>query len=776
MQQPFPSSNRWRQYFLALFAVLFSTFAHAQQHMGQVVDANARPLAFASVEALSLPDSAFVQGAVTDAQGRFSFAVLPREVALRVRLLGYATTISKAEQWPVRIVLSSEAVALGEAVVRGGVPTYRLSDEGIVTKVEGSMLASIGDATDVLQRIPAVRQNGSEFEVFGRGNALVYVNGRRLQNLDELKSLPSDQIISVEVINHPGVRYSATTNAVIRIRTKRPVGEGLGLRLRSSYYQGENADFADIFAWNYRQGAWDVFGQHSYHETGGGQRGPLETQIFADTLWQQSLHQDSRSTTRLLDHQLGFNYQPSETTSAGLRYTFRHTLYDQGRVNIGATITANGQPFETSQSEIVNKSNAQPYHYLAGYYYTRLGKVDWQLDITYVHRRGADDLTANESDVRQGQRQVQFHSTSGYSLWASRLAASWTMGKSNMTLGSEWTKVDNQSSHQTPQTIVANAANEVHEQQLAAFAEWTWTNPLGRLTSGLRYETIWYDQVRNGQSQPSTTHCEWFPSLRFGTKVGRTFWQMAYSYRTFRPSFQQLNQSFIYANRFTYQRSNPLLDSEHVHDLSLTGSWWAMQFGVNFKDRRDAIVFSGAPLANNSSIIVISPRNLSSVKSLSAFAGISITKARWQSNIQASLKQQWLSLPTRWGEHHYNRPIVSLGCQNTFKLSTTWKAFADCYFNTKGHTAVYHLDRNTLRLDLAMAKSFARDRWNLRFGVTDLLNRADNYTTLQDFSSRLIQRNDTFLREAYVTLRYTLNPAKDKYKGKGAGENEMKRL
>lgn len=52
---------------------------------------------------------------------------------------------------------------------------------------------------------------------------------------------------------NPGAHYDATVKAVVRISTLKPKGEGLGMNLRSSYYQSENTDWVEQADFNYRK-------------------------------------------------------------------------------------------------------------------------------------------------------------------------------------------------------------------------------------------------------------------------------------------------------------------------------------------------------------------------------------------------------------------------------------------------------------------------------------------------------------------------------------------
>ena len=66
---------------------LLATFAlQAQTFTGKVVDEKSQPLPYANVVLLSLPDSAFVTGTVSDESGAFTLKANPTNLLLRVFL------------------------------------------------------------------------------------------------------------------------------------------------------------------------------------------------------------------------------------------------------------------------------------------------------------------------------------------------------------------------------------------------------------------------------------------------------------------------------------------------------------------------------------------------------------------------------------------------------------------------------------------------------------------------------------------------------------------
>ena len=79
---------------------------------GKVHDEQGEPLPFVNVVLLSLPDSAYVQGTVTDEQGVFNLSTSKHGDLLKVSSIGYETQYVTPSQNQT-IVLKEETVMLG---------------------------------------------------------------------------------------------------------------------------------------------------------------------------------------------------------------------------------------------------------------------------------------------------------------------------------------------------------------------------------------------------------------------------------------------------------------------------------------------------------------------------------------------------------------------------------------------------------------------------------------------------------------------------------------
>ena len=169
--------------------------ASGQTLTGKVTDEQQQPLSYANVVFLSLPDSAFVAGAVSGEDGSFSLSAEGGKGVLKVSCIGYTTLYKDCgpgEQ--LSLQLKADAQLLDEVVVKGDLPKTRLKGSSMITTVAGSVLEKAGTAENLLDRIPGVSAGGGAVSVFGRGAAEVYINGRKVRDSSELDQLASDNI------------------------------------------------------------------------------------------------------------------------------------------------------------------------------------------------------------------------------------------------------------------------------------------------------------------------------------------------------------------------------------------------------------------------------------------------------------------------------------------------------------------------------------------------------------------------------------------------------
>ena len=278
-----------RNFLTMMMALLTVLAATADTFTGRVVDETQAPAPFANVVLLSANDSAFVAGTTTGADGRFTLTGHAARPIIKITYLGYKTQVLEAAGCDMgTIALETDATMLGEVVVKGQRPAFKLTTEGLKTEVENTLLSKVGTAKAVLENLPGVQRKKDGIEVFGKGTPLIYINGRKLQNQTELDQISSEDIQSVELITSPGAKYDATVGSVILIKTKRPQGEGFSFNTQASYYVGEGPDLALGLNWNYRHRGLDGVGSVWYNDDRYLENDDFVFDVQADTTWRMN--------------------------------------------------------------------------------------------------------------------------------------------------------------------------------------------------------------------------------------------------------------------------------------------------------------------------------------------------------------------------------------------------------------------------------------------------------------------------------------------------------
>ena len=103
-----------------IMMIALSAGAKAPDVNGKVVDENGEPMPFVNVVMLSMPDSTYVQGGITDEQGTFKLTALQNGGLVKISYIGYQTLYINSSVVDLgTITLLPEATLLGEVVVLG---------------------------------------------------------------------------------------------------------------------------------------------------------------------------------------------------------------------------------------------------------------------------------------------------------------------------------------------------------------------------------------------------------------------------------------------------------------------------------------------------------------------------------------------------------------------------------------------------------------------------------------------------------------------------------
>lgn len=311
-----------KRLFLILFAVAAAVPAFCREITGKIVGENETPLDFVNV--VLYRDSTYLTGAVTDTDGRFSISTdVNGNLTARISFVGYETCAAgvPASGDMGIIKLMPASVELGEVVVKATRPSTTMKGNALVTNVEGSSLAIAGTANDVLVRVPMVVDNGGSIEVFGKGSPEIYINGRKVNDLQELSQVNSGDIKNVEVLTNPGAAYAANVKSVIRIRTKPPKGDGFSGTLRTDNGFQHHFRTGNSLDLKYRTGGLEIFANYGWWR--GNTRFDRMNDMNTTTSkgsYRQYVSTIGKESYNDMTGKLGFSYMINDRQSIGAYY------------------------------------------------------------------------------------------------------------------------------------------------------------------------------------------------------------------------------------------------------------------------------------------------------------------------------------------------------------------------------------------------------------------------------------------------------------------------
>ena len=329
-----------------------------QDFGGRVLDEKGEPMPYVNVVLLSLPDSAFVQGAMTDEQGVFNIVTDISDGLFKVTSVGYQTLYINAGN-DLTIQMKEDTQLLKEVVVKSQMPKTHVKGDAMRTTVAGTILEKAGTVSDALGKIPSIEtERGGSVTVLGRGDAEVYINGRKVQDLNELSRLRSDQIQHVDVVQNPGARYKASTKAVVRITLKKAQGEGFSFQDYFSGIYQYGHTLTNNLDVNYRTGGLDITASlwaGRYGHAKSLQEHELTYFVGPDYI-QSNNSQESKSIWKGYSPQLQLNYMVDENHSFGAFYKYdRHPSSDFNLKRMG-TLTFDlrcSDPFHTNKTDAI---------------------------------------------------------------------------------------------------------------------------------------------------------------------------------------------------------------------------------------------------------------------------------------------------------------------------------------------------------------------------------------------------------------------------------------
>ena len=654
----------------------------AQDIKGKIVDEKGEPLAFANVVLLNRQDSAFVKGVVSGEDGHFAIDSACNNGIIKVTSVGYKTAWKDCTGENAGVIkMVADSKVLGEVVVKSLLPKTILKNGGMTTTVAGSVLEKAGTMEHLLDRIPNVSAQNGNIKVFGRGEPIIYINGRQMRDRSELDRLSSDNIKSVEVIANPGARYAASTKAVIRITTKKIRGDGFGFdaTTEGSYDEKKNAGGYARLNLYYRRNGLEL-GAYAY---GSKQSSPDEKDLQQMTYLDKTLNQQDKTRWKnkaeTFSSRLNASYQFDDNNSLGASISFLRNPKLQTDGKTEGSVLRDEVLTETTtyiRSEFGQNSNWSSNVYYVG----KVGKlgIDFNTDWFWSKGNNKNNIDEHYQEVNSEiQNQLVSSTTSKYNrLIASKMVLSYPLFGGDLSVGGEYSFTNRNTNYAIiPNTLADNVIDRIKEGMASAFV--TYNRDFGKLNmeAGLRYENVDFKYYDDGKymAEQSKTYGEWFPSLSLSMPIGNVQMQLSYAADINRPNYWVLRSGVQYSNHYTYETGNPFLVSEISRNTSYDLAYKWLTFNLTYEHVSDPIYQTVEMYKDNATIGLMRMINGKSYNNVTSTLNLQPTFGIWHPMLSAMVEKQWFELETRDGRY-LNKPVAMFRFNNTF--DTKWAMFS----------------------------------------------------------------------------------------------------
>lgn len=590
-------TNMMKHFFLfALFLCGLNT-ANAQLFSlnGKVINQMNQAVEFVSVSLLK-NDSIILKRTQTDSLGQFVLKAEKGNYRLVLKQFGKElsnTEVLLDQDLELGNIAIDESSELEGVAVTARKKILEQKVDRLIFNVENSVSATGGTALDVLKVTPTVRVQNDNISIVGKGEVLVMIDDR-LQRMsqsdlvDFLKSIPSGNIKSIEVITAPPAKYDAEGNSgLINIKLKTARANSWNANVGASYTQKTYAGGNVTGLFNYKHNKLSL--QASIHK---GMQKYLTTstsQIFyTDALWNEKI--SNTSDHNVLGAGLGVDYKLTQKWTSGIKYLGSFTdktvknnpwtsRYSHATESIGSYVV--------SDVNANNKPEMNSVNWFHAFDLDSSGKTI-TADFDYFNYRKKDYrfFAGNELDHSKQIVPGTFFSSTNTNLnkvqnYSGKIDVSLPYKGINIGLGGKisHTNTDNdlvvydrQTGTPILNTEQSNRFNYKEVNEALYFSAGKKLNSRWETQIGLRMEATQTEGYSENLNQTNkNNYIRLFPTayVTYVPNDSNSF-SLNYSRRIRRPDFDYLNPFVVKTSPYYYSEGNPFLKPSFIDNLEFS--------------------------------------------------------------------------------------------------------------------------------------------------------------------------------------------------------------
>ncbi len=765
---------------------------------GKVINVN-NELLSVNVLVLSATDSAFIKGASFIDTAFLLTNINRPEVLLKLSSLSFSDTIIKvvySGQSIVdlgTIVMKLDKNELSTVTVISKLPLVKYSANGTLeVNVANTILSASSSVTEILSKSPNVIESNGQLSVFGKGEAIIFLNGRQITS-ERLSSIPVSRILKIEIIPNPSSKYDAEGKAVINVITKTQGEEGIlgtaSQQVTYSDFAGTNTQsFLDL---SYVKSKFSMVGNYSLllgnsreflHTTR--TRPAINEYLKSDltTDWRRKFDNYS-------NYGLGVQYNIDSKSNISLAYNgYLEKLGGYTRSKNSIVTNTDNSVYASNvnkDEERVNSSLTLNYNRTVD----SLGSVLF-IGTQYSHyNSGVGDFITENRTINgiDGIRYLKNNVNSD--IFVSSTQSDFTKVFRNnrkLDLGAKFSYVNTESL--TKFFIAENGGgfnldnslsnNFKYIEQIPA-AYLSYSGQINKVNFGAGVRGEWTNYELNtsvgGGQVIADSYFNIFPNLQLSTIVSKKLrLRASYVSRITRPRYQALNPFVIYQDPFTTIEGNPNLIPEKTHAFEIGANYQKYDFRAGYNYTIDPIDVAALRGTNPNSYVL---KAINLEKGHSYFVSLAKTiSLKWWTSVN-TLNLSYNKLIDNKYDFVFVKPApqLYLYSSNTFNVKNLFRIQLLAWYLGRKKYGLYD-DFNRYLLTLGVEKDFLKNKLKLRLVANDIFRRT-NASGTYGVGKTDIYYNRSF-NNGYFRFIATWNFGKLKktnYKIKSTGQTENNR-
>lgn len=442
----------------------------------------------------------------------------------------------------------------------------------------------------------------------------------------------------------------------------------------------------------------------------------------------------------------------------------------------GETTTfCNGTEVEHSDFEQFSRFKNGLNHAVNAYYVGELGR--WTIDFN------ADYLNnlSNSSQYAEDGSEEDIHSNSDArsKLYAAKLQAGVSLGKGQLSFGSEGTLTEREALF-TQSGFSEDADNFIRQKTFAVFAGYSISSGKWKANAGLRYEhreTDYYDQgIRIDEQSP--VYDELIPTA--SVNWSHRDFNLSLTYRMMKgnPSYSMLTNAISYRTQYSYTAGNPRLEPSQTSTLSLNASYKWLFANIQYFRPKNSIANITMPYNEEThpGVLLFGAANLATYNGFAFNLTASPQIGMWQPQFSVSAMLSAADGRNLGIDVYRKQPLFNFGWDNNFNLPHGWFLNLQANMNTAARMG-FAVIRVEGKVNARVSKSFLKeDALTLSLTANDILRTGYYHFNVYGIDSYNGNRIYRDWQRVGIQLSYKFNATKSKYKGTGAGLSEKNRL